>query len=228
MLALDGGGSASNHEVVAAAAAAFHGEGDHFDPVEALVAPLLLNRSRAERHMAAAVLVAHGIGEDRARAITRARGTLPLAGDGEAASPVMSFDALAAAVGPLHCVQSEVWPSHRWVRAITVSTLAVIAMVIGGLGWRAQHQRHSGRNAYLLWPKQLPKPWVLISAQATGQNPIRAQGPLVQTLSVGYSMSAQITIGDQVQQFVEPALGLTTDHSVHMVDEASFLRHTPK
>ena len=221
-LALDGGGSASNHAMVAAAAAAFHGEGEHFDPVEALVAPMLRHRTRGERRVAASVLVAHGIGEDRARVITRAWGTLPLASHGESTSPVMSFDALAGAVGPLHSVQSEVRPSHRWVRAITVSTIAVIVMVIGGGGWRAQHQRHAGRNAYLLWPKQLPKPWVLVSAQATGPNPIRTQGPLVQTLSVGYSISAQITIGDQVQQFVEPALGLITDRSAHMVDEAWF------
>ncbi len=221
-LALEGGLSASNDAIVTAATAAFRGEGEHFDPVAALVAPLLMDRSRGERRVAASVLVAHGIPEGRARVITGARGQLPISAIGEGAPPEIAFDELVGSVGPGKRVQRDVRPAQRWLWTGALSMSAVAVLVVGGLDWRAHHHRRSGSGSYLLWSQQLPQPWVLVSAQATGPIPMRIHGPLVQTFSSGYSISVQITIGDEVQQFVEPELGLITDHSAHMADEAWF------
>lgn len=221
-LALEGGVSAANDAIVAAATAAFHGEGEHFDPVEALVAPLMIHRSRGERRVAASVLVAHDIGEDRARIITGARGQLPQWSIEETVPPAISFDQLVGAVGPRRSVQSDARAATRWRWAGATVGIAIAVTVGGGGGWMAKHRGRSASAPYLLWPEQLPTPWVLVSAQATGPSPMRTQSPLVQTFSSGYSISAQITVGDEVDQFVEPDLGSINDQSVHMVDEAWF------
>jgi len=222
-LSLESGVSSANRATVSAAAAAFQGKGEQFDPVAALVAPLLLSRSRGERRVAASVLVAHGIGEDRARVITGARGRLRHDVTAASAPPLIAFDELASAVGPLDSVQPVVTASPRRISAaaIAVSVSVSVMAAVGGVSWRAHHQR-PGPAAYLLWPQRLPKPWVLVSARATGPIPMRIQAPLVQTLSSGYSISVQITIGDEVEQFSEPELGMVTDHSEHMADEAWF------
>ncbi len=153
-LSLESGVSSANRATVSAAAAAFQGEGEHFDPVAALVAPLLLHRSRGERRVAASVMVAHGIGEDRARVITGARGQLRHDVTAASAPSLIAFDELASAVGLLNSVQAVVTASPRRnsAAAIVVSVSVIVIAAVGGVSWKAQHQK-PGPAAYLLWPR---------------------------------------------------------------------------